>query len=93
MLYNKEFDEVMAKKELEIARIKEKNKRIRKILTDLGSTDPVYQPELSSIEKPEMLLVTEDSEVGRCELNIITVFYDRKLSRHRFQIVCKLASI
>lgn len=63
LLYNKDFDDVLVKKELEIAKIKDKNKRIRKILDDLGINDPVYQPELGPIEKPEMLLVTDDSEV------------------------------
>jgi cilia- and flagella-associated protein 43 len=63
MLHNKDFDEILVKKGNEIARIKEKNKRIQKILLDLGIRDPIFQPELGPIEKPEMLLVTADIEV------------------------------
>ena len=51
------------KKELELAKIKEKNKRIKKILDDIGVTDPIYEPEMGSVEKPEMLLTTTDDEV------------------------------
>lgn len=51
------------KKELELAKITEKNKRIKKILDDIGVSDPVYEPEMCSIEKPEMLLTTTDDEV------------------------------
>jgi len=61
--YNKDFDDVMKKKEQEINKIKEKNKRIIKITEDLSMPDKVFQPELGPIEKPEMLLVTNDSEV------------------------------
>ena len=61
--YNKEFGEVYNKKEQEISKINEKNKRIRKIMDDLSITDPLYTPELGPIEKPEMLLTTQDSEV------------------------------
>jgi cilia- and flagella-associated protein 43 len=48
---------------MEISKIKEKNKRIRKILDDLNIQDPVQQPELGPIERPEMLLITTDAEV------------------------------
>jgi len=61
--FNREFDEVFVKKELEIAKIKERNKRIRTILDDIGANDPVYEPEMGSTEKPEMLLTTTDDEV------------------------------
>jgi len=61
--FNKEFDEVFVKKELELAKIKEKNKRVKKILDDIGVYDPVYDPEMGSTEKPEMLLTTTDDEV------------------------------
>jgi len=54
---------VFAKKELELTKIKEKNKRIKKILDDIGVFDPIYEPEMGSIEKPEMLLSTSDDEV------------------------------
>ncbi|XP_077991965.1 cilia- and flagella-associated protein 43-like [Glandiceps talaboti] len=61
--FNKEFDDVYKMKEMEIARIKEKNVRIRKIMEDLGSRDCVWQPEWSIDEKPERLLQVDDSEV------------------------------
>jgi len=61
--FNQEFDEVFVKKELELTKIAEKNKRIKKILDDLGVNDPVYEPEMCSTEKPEMLLTTTDDEV------------------------------
>lgn len=63
MNFNEKFDEVFAKKELELSKIKEKNKRIKKILDDIGLYDQVYEPEMDSIEKPEMLLTTTDDEV------------------------------
>ena len=68
--YNKEFDEVFLKKEMEIAKISEKNKRIRKILNDLDLPQGVFEPGIGDIEKPEVLFVTRDDEV-RCCLLII----------------------
>ena len=61
--FNKEFSDVFAKKENEISKIKEKNKRIRKIVADLNLGDEIYEPALGPIEKPEMLLKVEDDEV------------------------------
>ena len=61
--FNKEFDQTFTKKESEINKIKDKNKRIRKILEDLNMDPEIYEPELGSIEKPEMLLTVADSEV------------------------------
>lgn len=61
--FNKEFEEVFVKKEQEIAKIKEKNKRITKILSDLDLDEPIVEPELSVHEKPERLLTVADSEV------------------------------
>lgn len=54
---------MFAKKELELTKIKEKNKRIKKILDDIGMFDPIYEPEMGFIEKPELLLTTTDDEV------------------------------
>ena len=51
------------KKEQEIAKIKEKNKRISKILSDLDLEEPMVEPVMSVYEKPERLLTVEDSEV------------------------------
>ncbi|XP_071090035.1 cilia- and flagella-associated protein 43-like isoform X1 [Haliotis cracherodii] len=61
--FNKEFDEVFGKKEQEISKIKEKNKRIVKIMEDLDIKEEVMDYELSALEKPEMLLTVDDSEV------------------------------
>ncbi|GFO10121.1 cilia- and flagella-associated protein 43-like isoform x2 [Plakobranchus ocellatus] len=61
--FNKEFDEVFAKKEQEIAKVKEKNKRITKIVNDLSLDDSVTEPSMSVAEKPEMLLEVADSEI------------------------------
>lgn len=58
-----EFDDVYQKKEQEIAKIKEKNKRISKILSDLDLEEPMVEPVMSVYEKPERLLTVEDSEV------------------------------
>ena len=63
--FNKEFNSVYEKKEQEIAKIKDKNKRIRKIVEDLEVDIEIYEPELGVIEKPENLLFVEDHEVSR----------------------------
>lgn len=52
------------KKLSEISKIKDKNKRIVKILQDLDLTEEVVKPELSIYEDPESLLTVEDHEVG-----------------------------
>lgn len=62
--FNKEFEDGFSKKEQEIIKIKDKNKRIHKILDDLELKEEVIEPELSSLEKPELLLTVEDSEVS-----------------------------
>lgn len=56
------------KKLSEISKIKEKNKRIVKILQDLDLTEEVVKPELSIYEDPESLLTVEDHEVGNGRL-------------------------
>ena len=62
--FNKEFGSVYERKEQEIAKIKEKNKRIRKIVEDLEVGIEIYEPELGVIEKPENLLFVDDHEVS-----------------------------
>eukprot|EP00057_Strongylocentrotus_purpuratus_P026485 XP_011680959.1 PREDICTED: cilia- and flagella-associated protein 43 [Strongylocentrotus purpuratus] len=62
--YNKIFDEVYKQREQEIARIEEKNVRITKILSDLTSSEKIWQPGMDADEKPEKLLTVEDSEVS-----------------------------
>ncbi|CAH1784594.1 unnamed protein product [Owenia fusiformis] len=64
--YNKEFSGVFDKKLNEIAKIKEKNKRIRKILNDLNLLDQLNDfndPEVGMLERPEQLLIVNDEEV------------------------------
>lgn len=56
------------KKLSEISKIKDKNKRIVKILQDLDLTEEVVKPELSIYEDPESLLTVEDHEVGNGRL-------------------------
>lgn len=63
--FNKEFDEVYSKKEQEISKYKEKNKRIAKIIKDLTLDEEVTDPNMSVVEKPELLLEVLDSEVMR----------------------------
>ncbi|XP_078310806.1 cilia- and flagella-associated protein 43-like isoform X4 [Crassostrea virginica] len=61
--FNKEFDDVYQKKLSEITKIKDKNRRILKILEDLDLNEEVVKPELSMYEDPESLLTVEDHEV------------------------------
>ncbi|XP_059155950.1 cilia- and flagella-associated protein 43-like [Physella acuta] len=61
--FNKEFDEVYSKKEQEISKYKEKNKRIAKIIKDLNLDEEVTDPNMSVVEKPELLLEVLDSEI------------------------------
>ena len=62
--FNKEFCSVYERKEQEIVKIKDKNRRIRKIVEDLEVDIEIYEPELGVIEKPENLLFVEDHEVS-----------------------------
>ena len=64
MNFNKEFEGVFEKKEQEISKIRERNKRIYKILIDLDLPIDLTDPELGITEKPEMLLTVKDEEVG-----------------------------
>ena len=52
------------KKEQEISKIKDKNKRIKKIIADLDLVEEVIEPSMGVAEKPETLLTVEDDEVG-----------------------------
>ena len=57
--FNKEFEEVLRLKRVEIARIQEKNVRISKIISQLKLYETIVQPSLSPDEEPERLLVVE----------------------------------
>ena len=62
--FNETFDGTMLCKEQQIAKIKEKNKRRRKILEDLGrDSSCVIDPALGVAEQPEQLLLVQDDEV------------------------------
>ena len=63
-VFNKDFEELFVKKEQEISKIKEKNKRIKKIIADLDLVEEVIEPSMGVAEKPEILLTVEDDEVG-----------------------------
>ncbi|XP_019644439.1 PREDICTED: cilia- and flagella-associated protein 43-like isoform X1 [Branchiostoma belcheri] len=61
--FNKQFESVSQMKQQEMVRIKERNARITKILSDLDQAEEAWQPALTIDEQPEKLLVVEDSEV------------------------------
>ncbi|XP_021254283.1 cilia- and flagella-associated protein 43 isoform X2 [Numida meleagris] len=61
--FNKEFDTVAQQKEQEIARVKERNLRIREILAQLDLQVEVWEPGLTGDEKPEQVLTVQDSEI------------------------------
>ncbi|XP_040530043.1 cilia- and flagella-associated protein 43 isoform X3 [Gallus gallus] len=61
--FNKEFEIVAQQKEQEIARIKERNLRIREILAQLDLQVEVWEPGLTCDENPEQVLTVQDSEI------------------------------
>ncbi|XP_052100384.1 cilia- and flagella-associated protein 43-like isoform X4 [Mytilus californianus] len=61
--FNKEFDDIHLKKVSEIGKIKEKNKRIKKIMNDIDLDEEIILPLLSIYEEPEQLLTVKDEEV------------------------------
>nr|XP_027816022.1 cilia- and flagella-associated protein 43 isoform X2 [Ovis aries] len=62
--FNSEFDAAYKQKEIEIARVKEKNVRIKEIILDLELEESVWQPEFEDCEKPERTLIVEGSEIS-----------------------------
>nr|XP_054516490.1 cilia- and flagella-associated protein 43 isoform X20 [Pan troglodytes] len=62
-VFNNEFDAAYKQKEFEIARVKERNVRIREIILDLELEEAVWQPEFEDCEKPERMLVVQDEEI------------------------------
>ncbi|XP_034352806.1 cilia- and flagella-associated protein 43 isoform X1 [Arvicanthis niloticus] len=62
--FNSEFDAAYRQKEIEIARVKEKNVRIAEIISDLELDETVWQPVFEDSEKPERALVVEDDEIS-----------------------------
>ncbi|NXD09770.1 CFA43 protein, partial [Nothocercus nigrocapillus] len=61
--FNKEFDIAVQQKEHEIARVKERNLRIREILAQLDLQEEVWEPALTDDEVPERALTVQDSEI------------------------------
>ncbi|XP_069850036.1 cilia- and flagella-associated protein 43 isoform X2 [Dipodomys merriami] len=61
--FNSEFNAAYKQKEYEIARVKERNVRIKEIILDLELEEIVWQPEFEDCEKPERALVVEDHEI------------------------------
>ncbi|XP_059955887.1 cilia- and flagella-associated protein 43 isoform X1 [Mesoplodon densirostris] len=61
--FNNEFDAAYKQKEIEIARVKEKNVRIQEIVLDLELEESVWQPEFEDCEKPERTLIVESTEI------------------------------
>ncbi|KFU85366.1 WD repeat-containing protein 96, partial [Chaetura pelagica] len=61
--FNEEFYAVAQLKEQEVARVKERNLRIRDILSQLGVQMKVWEPALTDDEIPERALTVQDSEI------------------------------
>uniref|UniRef100_A0A9J7Z8Q9 Cilia- and flagella-associated protein 43 n=1 Tax=Cyprinus carpio carpio TaxID=630221 RepID=A0A9J7Z8Q9_CYPCA len=61
--FNKEFEAVYKQKEQEINRLREKNKRISEIMTELDLSESLWEPSLTDNECPERVLTVTDSEI------------------------------
>ncbi|XP_077205761.1 cilia- and flagella-associated protein 43 isoform X2 [Paroedura picta] len=61
--FNKEFDSVTRMKELEIARVKERNVRISEILNQLEIQEEIWEATLTDNESPDRDLKVLDSEI------------------------------
>ncbi|XP_040848093.1 cilia- and flagella-associated protein 43 [Ochotona curzoniae] len=62
-VFNHEFDAAYKQKEFEIARVTERNIRIKEIIRDLDLDETVWQPEFDDCEKPERTLVVSVDEI------------------------------
>jgi len=63
--FNKEFETVHQRKLQELAKIRERNTRIKQINSDLDDSTPVWEPDLTEKEKPQLLFEVKDSEVNK----------------------------
>lgn len=63
--FNGEFDQIMQRKNQEIAKIKEKNQRLKQIYNDLDENKTVVEPKFGDAEKPEILFEVGDDEVWK----------------------------
>uniref|UniRef100_A0ABM5G1Z5 Cilia- and flagella-associated protein 43 n=1 Tax=Pogona vitticeps TaxID=103695 RepID=A0ABM5G1Z5_9SAUR len=61
--FNMEFDSICRMKELEIARVKERNTRISEILKQLDIHEEIWVPTFADNEKPERALTVLDAEI------------------------------
>ncbi|CAF3490775.1 unnamed protein product [Adineta steineri] len=61
--FNKEFENIYQRKSQELAKIRERNIRIKQINSDLDDTTPVWEPDLTEKEKPQLLFEVKDSEI------------------------------
>ncbi|XP_029926952.1 cilia- and flagella-associated protein 43 [Myripristis murdjan] len=61
--FNREFEAMHKKKQQEVSRVKDKNKRIREIMVELGVTEELWEPSLADSEQPERALIVKDSEI------------------------------
>ena len=83
--FNKEFESVFQKKLQELAKIRERNTRIKQINADLDDTSPVWEPDLTEKEKPQLLFEVKDNEVSNdviVRFRIIFVRFQIKVERY-----------
>ena len=76
--FNKEFENVHQRKLQELAKIRERNMRIKQINSDLDDPSPVWEPDLTEKEKPQLLFEVKDSEVS----------LNRLFSRRNESVIC-----
>ncbi|XP_062851720.1 cilia- and flagella-associated protein 43 [Trichomycterus rosablanca] len=61
--FNSGFETVYKQKEQEISRVRDKNKRITEILTELEMQEKLWEPSLTDSERPERALTVMDLEI------------------------------
>ncbi|XP_017552052.1 cilia- and flagella-associated protein 43 isoform X1 [Pygocentrus nattereri] len=61
--FNTEFEAVYKQKEQEISRVRDKNRRITEIMTELELQESLWEPTLTDNERPERALTVSDSEI------------------------------
>ncbi|XP_022540288.2 cilia- and flagella-associated protein 43 isoform X1 [Astyanax mexicanus] len=61
--FNEEFEAVYKQKEQEISRVRDRNKRITDIMTELEVQEVLWEPTLTDNERPERALTVSDSEI------------------------------
>ncbi|CAF1677938.1 unnamed protein product, partial [Didymodactylos carnosus] len=61
--FNREFEEVHQKKLQELAKIRERNTRIKQINYDIDDKTQVWEPDLSEKENPNLLFDVKENEV------------------------------